>query len=76
MSKTEFALVSDDAGHWYVCPNDKQGMANQYFREIDWFWREGYKMDNTEEPDYPEWLTPLSGGPEHIKFTNWSERNV
>lgn len=64
-----FVLISDDDGHWYICPQDRQSEADKYFEKVAEY------MDDFEscalEPELPEYLTPVNGSPSLVSFTDW-----
>ena len=59
--ETEYCLVQDNDGHWFVIPDEN-------FH--DWLmYLEGF----TEEydPDEPEWVIRVRGAPSNVKFTKF-----
>jgi hypothetical protein len=68
----EFVIISDDDGHSYVCPADRELEALQLFEEITNFWRDMPDADRdrepVEEPEIPEWLRPVGGAISRVKF--------
>lgn len=56
-----FFLDSDDSGHWYVVPLDKQE---------EWsVWR-NIPEDDERSWNAPEWAERVNGSPNRISFTN------
>jgi hypothetical protein len=55
-----YCLISDDDGHWYVCPidTDKIDMAYDYF-------------ENPNELDKPDFLDAVNGWPGRVRFPSY-----
>jgi hypothetical protein len=68
VDERKFILISDDDGHWYVCPADKRLEAVAHFEAVDRYW----SPDNDPEgdpPEYLDWLEPVGGAPWRVTFT-------
>lgn len=55
--ETRYCLVSDDDGHWYVCPLDKRTLFQSMVDNQD--------HDGIMDAD---WLDPVGGNPSYINF--------
>lgn len=68
----EYVIISDDSGHSYVCPADRQEEASGLLDEIEDFWDkmplEDRDRDPVEEPEIPDWLKPIGGAISRVKF--------
>lgn len=56
----EYKLVSDDDGHYYVIPADKDDLFDQII------------FYNTTDGVLPEWIIRVNG-PHTVVFENWRE---
>lgn len=66
----EYVLVSDNDGHHYVVPADKQREADDYFAAVSRYWEPGSDHDG-EPPAEPEWLVAVGGAPSRVRFTGF-----
>ena len=64
-----YILKSDDDGHWYVVPADKDREAADYFEAVSKYWGEP-SDENAREPDRPDWLEEVGGCPSLVTFTD------
>lgn len=68
----KFVLVSDDDGHWYVCPKGKRGEAERYFEAVADFWSVVREEGDDTEPSRPDWLDAVGGAPSLVEFSNYT----
>lgn len=68
---TEYVLVKDDDGHWYVCPADKRHDALDALDKVADYWRLTTDADGTEEPAVPDYLVPVGGAPGRVVFAHY-----
>jgi hypothetical protein len=65
----EHVLISDDDGHWYVCPADRQQEAADTLQAIGDYWSKGdYSGD---PPAMPAYLVEVGGAPSLVRFTGF-----
>lgn len=69
--ETQYVLVRDDDGHWYVCPADKRREADAYFEAMGAFWGPHGDADGPE-PERPGWLEDVGGAPSLVRFTGYT----
>ena len=60
--ETEYALIKDDDGDWYVCPAEDEDRAREHLARV----RFG---DVTTKG--PSWLVPLEGEPSCLRFPDY-----
>ena len=68
--KTEYILITDNDGHWFVIPADKQDEWWSYLIAVD---AAGNPSDDNP-PDYPqepEWVEQVGGAPLLVRFTEY-----
>lgn len=63
-------LISDDDGHWYVCPVNKREAARQYFSATESYWAPGAPYKG-KPPAQPDWLVEVGGDPSSIAFDHY-----
>jgi hypothetical protein len=64
-----YRLISDDDGHWYVIPKDKEQEAICYFEKIYEYYED--MLEDEEEPEMPDWLDEISGSPTMVIFKSY-----
>lgn len=64
-----YTLISDDDGHWYVCPADKVIAVGKFFEAVRAYWEDGHEDDEVE-PSMPRYLSPVGGAPSLVSFTD------
>lgn len=74
-SERRYVLISDDDGHWYVIPADKQGEAGRYFEAAGAYWSSpSAHGEEVDEPERPGWLVDVGGAPSLVEFTGYTIR--
>ena len=66
-------LVQDDDGHWYVCPADKRGEAEEYFDLMADYWSPENDGSGSP-PKVPLWLERVGGAPSLVRFKAYEVR--
>lgn len=64
----EFVIISDDDGHHYICPADREEEADEMLQTITDYWREDR---DGECPPSPDFLVPIGGAISRVKFQNY-----
>ena len=73
-----FCLVSDDDGHWFICPSDKLDEFNDYLDDVSSYWKRVETLSRRKlisrdrPPEQPDWLLPIDG-PHTIKFKEYCQ---
>lgn len=67
---TEYVLICDDDGHWYVCPADRLAEASAYFAAAAAYWQPGSEHAG-DPPAEPDWLEAVGGSPSRVRFTGY-----
>lgn len=72
----EYVLTTDDDGHWYVIPADKQGDWWKWVEYSTKFWDNQLYLDNPdlEAPDVPDWADEVGGAPSLVTFREYTIR--
>lgn len=64
-----YALINDDDGHWYVCPEERLEEASSYLEKVADYWRD--MSSDSGLPDEPLWLENVGGAPSRVRFPDY-----
>ena len=68
----EYCIISDDSGHDYICPADKEQEASAILEAIEQFWSfDNVISDEADEPSLPDYLVEIGCAISRVKFTNY-----
>lgn len=65
----KYTLIQDQDYHWYLCPWEKRGEANEYLDAVSEYWSSGWEKKGEIEPIRPNWLKDIDG-PHMLSFSN------
>lgn len=69
-TEPEYVLTSDDDGHWYVCPADREEEFHGILAAIGEYWEPGSDHEG-EPPQIPNWVREVGGSPSLVRFRQW-----
>ena len=69
MKNATHALVSDDDGHHYVIPRDKETEFEMWLTAVTAYWSPYSRSQHQGEvPDKPMWADEVGGSPSLVEF--------